>query len=190
VLDLTAAALTEIGNLAIVAPGVLGAIFVLWSTKMRQAASAWSVTFFVIFVLTVILKTISDKLGDSFVGTPFHLSHGAPSGHMAMSMAGYGGLAVLCLVRGRGVIRALVPIIAVVVIVTVGVTRVLVHAHTPADVMTATVVSAGPLAWLAKVVADEVGEAGTSLWPPTIVLVTVSAICYCAGLRFSSSSVF
>jgi len=189
-LGITASGITEIGNLSVVAPGMVCAVFVFWSCRAQRMAAALAIEFLVVFVVTVVLKAVSDRIGGAFDGTLFHLSHAAPSGHMAVAMAGYGGLGVIWLSRKASALRLMAPLMAVAAIVVVGVTRVLVHAHTPADVISAVVVAALPLVWLARVTADPPVEIDLPLWLATLALVLVAVICFVLGIRFSSSMIF
>src|ERR1700733_2864996 len=90
-------ALTDLGNLAVVGPAAI----VCWYWLLRRWDVAIALRFLWAFTATFAavcgLKVISRLVGDSLVGTPFALSTGAPSGHMAMTTLVYGGMAVLLL---------------------------------------------------------------------------------------------
>lgn len=153
----------------------------------RRLALAFGVSACVIFVVTVGLKAISSGSGGAFAGTPFALSRAAPSGHMAMALAIYGGAGLICRLRGRGAVRMLVPVTCGLAVIVVGVTRVLVGAHTPADVCAAVPVAVGPLMWLARVARR--GEE-PDLRPFLAAMVAVAVAAFALGWRFSSTTVF
>jgi membrane-associated phospholipid phosphatase len=141
-------AVTDLGNLAVVGPAAV----VCWLWLMRRWNSAISLRFLgavlVTFVATCALKALSRLVGETLVGTPFELSTGAPSGHMAMCTIVYGGMAILLLRLNQSPVSLLAAASSVMTLIGVGITRVVVRAHTPADVAIGFLLGCAAVVWL------------------------------------------
>jgi hypothetical protein len=145
-----AVVMTNFGNLAVVGPAAI--VGWLWLARRWGSGTArrFLVPVAVTFVATVGLKLVSHSVGASFVGTPFALSTGAPSGHIEMTTAVYGGLALVLLRRFCEPVGLLAAVLAAITLVGVAVTRVTLHAHTPADVAAGLVIGSIGAIWVAR----------------------------------------
>jgi membrane-associated phospholipid phosphatase len=143
-------ALTDLGNIAVVGPVAI----VCWIWLLRRWDAVIATRFFFAFVATFLaicgLKAVSRWVGGSMTGTPFELSAGAPSGHMAMTTLVYGGMAVLLLRLRRSPISMLAAACSMVILIGVGVTRVILQAHTPADVAVGFALGCASAAWVCR----------------------------------------
>jgi membrane-associated phospholipid phosphatase len=141
-------ALTDLGNLAVVGPAAIVCWY--WLLRRWDVSIAWRFlcAFAATFAAVCGLKVVSRMVGDSLVGTPFALSTGAPSGHMAMTTLVYGGMAVLLLRLDRSPISLLAAVFIAITLIGVGVTRVILQAHTPADVVIGFGLGCASAAWV------------------------------------------
>ncbi len=185
---MTAGFVTEWGNLAVTGPGGVAAVLAVWLLVGRTVAGPYGLTILAVFTATVLLKLVSARFGGSVDGGWLHFSHGAPSGHMGMALAVYGGAALLCTELGRGWLRVCVPAVAVALIAAIGVTRVVVHAHTPTDVVAALFVAGLPLYWLHRRIAAAGTPGNAALWVMLLALSAASGLAHATGLRFDSST--
>ena len=182
-------AVTNLGNLAVVGPvAVLVWVWLLWRRGLWAALRyQWPVA--ATFAVTLGLKLISRAVGGELQGTPFELSDAAPSGHMSMGTVVYGGVALMLLRRGPEPVSLLTALLVLIVLVGIGVTRVILGAHTPADV-TAGLLIGGPCAvWVGLVAVvpprESVREAAE-----LVLLVTAAVVLIClTGLQFDSGAV-
>jgi membrane-associated phospholipid phosphatase len=182
-------AITNLGNLAVVAPvAVLVWVWLLWHRGLGAAIRyQWPVA--TAFFVTVILKLVSREAGGSLVGTPLELSHGAPSGHMAMSTVVYGGVAMMLLRRGPEPISLLTILLVAATLVGVAVTRVLLNTHTPADVAAGLLIGAVCAVWAGRVAEVPARETVRDITQLVLLVVVVVLIMQFSGLRFDSAEV-
>ncbi len=180
-------ALTDLGNLAVVGPAAI----VCWFWLLRRWDTATALRFLFAFVATFVaisgLKVASRWTGGGFAGTPFELSTGAPSGHMAMTTLVYGGMAVLLLRLRRSRISLVAAAFSIFTLIGVAVTRVILQAHTPADVAVGFAVGCVSAAWVCR------GAASSSNRPVqhTIELLAALAVTvllmHLSGFRLDSA---
>lgn len=181
--------ITNLGNLAVVAPtAVLVWVWLVWRRGVGAAIRyQWPVA--VTFVVTVTLKFVSRAQGGVFTGTPYALSIGAPSGHMAMSTVVYGGVAMMLLRRGAEPIVLLSTMLTVCVLAGVGVTRVILHAHTPADVLAGFLVGGTCAVWMGSVAEVPAREPVRYIGELAMMMAGVVLLMHFSGLRFNSTNV-
>ncbi len=142
--------LTDLGNIAVAGAAALAALICLVCVARADLARRFGYAVAIAFVATAALKIVSQNLGPSFAGTIWALGSGAPSGHAAMAVVTYGGIAVLAARAGRGPPRAVALGLALAIVAAVAITRVTLHAHTPADVAAGLLVGTMSLAPLAR----------------------------------------
>jgi membrane-associated phospholipid phosphatase len=182
-----AVAMTNLGNLAVVGPAAIASG--LWLAWRGGRGTAWRFLkpVGVMFALTVGLKLLFRLLGGGFAGTPFALSAGAPSGHVEMTAAVYGGVALVLLRRCRAPICLLAAAPAAIILVGVAVTRVSLHAHTPADVAVGLVIGSICALWVAHGVAMPPDASRRYVTELLALLVVVVVLMQLSGLRVDSA---
>jgi membrane-associated phospholipid phosphatase len=128
-------AITEIGNLAVIGPAAVALVVWIAIRVGRPTALRVLCAIAITFTLTAGLKVVSRNVGGVLAGTPLALSDGAPSGHMSMATVVLGSVAFI-LLRLPGRLTGILSLVLVMItLLGVGITRVLVNAHTPADVV-------------------------------------------------------
>jgi len=182
-----AVVVTDFGNLAVVGPAAVAGW--LWLAWRGGPAAAWRFIgpVAVMFVLMVGLKVLFRLAGGEFVGTPFALSAGAPSGHAEMTAAVYGGLTLALLRRCRGPLCLLAAALTAILLVGVAVTRVTLRAHTPADVAVGLLIGGACAVWIARGL--ELPRAAPRRYAAELValLVVVMALMQLSGVRIDSA---
>ena len=123
--------LTEYGDSAVTLPLAGATLVVLALGEARRMLHGWLLAVAACGLTVALLKVgFSDCADGGLLGRPF-----SPSGHTAMSTLVYGGLAWL-VSGGRGrAVRALSTGAALALALAIGVSRVVVHAHTPGEVV-------------------------------------------------------
>jgi membrane-associated phospholipid phosphatase len=132
---------------------------------------------------------VSRAAGSSLVGTPLELSTGAPSGHMAMSTVVYGGVVLMLLRRGPEPINLLTVLLVVATLIGIAVTRVILHAHTPADVAAGLLIGGACAMWAGRVAEVPPRETVRDVAQLVILLVGIVLLMQLSGLRFDSAEV-
>lgn len=127
--------LTNFGNLAVALPVACVAVLWLWQRRRTDLAMIYGLNVALALAAAVVLKVLSREAGGVLTDTDYPLSDAAPSGHMTAAVAIYGGIAVLFAVSSRGLTPVFAGLLAFILIACVGVTRVTLGAHTPADVL-------------------------------------------------------
>jgi membrane-associated phospholipid phosphatase len=182
-------AITNLGNLAVVGPAAV--IIWLWLLQRRGvwAAIRFQWPILVTFCMIVCLKEVSRSIGGGLEGTPFELSTGAPSGHIGMATVVYGGVALMLLRRGVEPIGLLAAVLAVMALIGIAVTRVILHAHTPADVAVGFVIGGACAIWASR--GSEVPLQEPVRYVAELVLLVIGAVTvmHVSGFRFDSAAV-
>jgi membrane-associated phospholipid phosphatase len=122
--------ITDFGDSAILLPVSALVLAALWLSGARRTAAAWGIA-----VGLACLVMVALKIGLRPCDRTLILELRNPSGHSAFSAVVYGGLALLVAqhVESR-LLRAAIAVLATGWILLIGVSRVAVHAHTPAEV--------------------------------------------------------
>jgi membrane-associated phospholipid phosphatase len=181
--------LTDCGNITVVGPAVIACW--LWLRRRWGAAAAWNFIFPVAlgFAATVALKFVSRWLGGSFGGTAFALSSGAPSGHVEMISAAYGGLAVALLRQSRQPLSLLAGAAVVLLLTGVAITRVTLHAHTPGDVAMGLAIGGAAAVAVARGVTAPAEPSSRQVAELVGLLVCVTLAMQLSGLRIDSGKI-
>jgi membrane-associated phospholipid phosphatase len=182
-------AVTNLGNLAVVGPvAVLVWAWLLWRRGLWAALRyQWPVA--AAFAVTLGLKLVSRAVGGAMQDTPFELSDAAPSGHMAMGTVVYGGVALMLLRRGPEPVSLLTALLVSAMLAGIGVTRVILGAHTPADVLAGLLIGGACALWVGLVAEvpprESVREAAELV---LLVSAAVAMVCL-SWLHFDSGAV-
>ena len=127
---------TDMGDILCVTAVAIVVGFWCWRQLDRLSAAAFALAYLTALTLTTGLKIISAQLwAGPHDSTPMQLSSGAPSGHVVLSIVVYGSAAYFCGRASRAWYAWLGQIVCVLVLVGVAVTRVTLHTHTVADVL-------------------------------------------------------
>ncbi|MBV9782896.1 MAG: phosphatase PAP2 family protein [Acidisphaera sp.] len=180
--------LTDFGNIAVAGPMVMVLVLWFWVARQRRLAQIIAINTACAIAADIVLKEVSRTLGGEFFGTPFQLSTGAPSGHAVMSMVTYGSVAVLFAIGSAGVLRFAAIGLALALIAAVAITRVTLHAHTPADVATGLLLGALFTA-LTAVAARRMRGGWPAMAPLLVGVLIVGLLMQVSGLRLTSSEV-
>jgi len=123
--------ITDLGDTAVTVPLAALMLFFLVVAKEWRLALAWAVAILGCAGAIGGLKVILDACGPSIATAGL----ASPSGHTAMSAAVYGGFAGVVGINLAPPARAALITGAVALIVAMPLSRVLLHAHTPIEVM-------------------------------------------------------
>ena len=121
---------TDFGDSAVTLPLALWVLICLTASGERRAASAWITAIAGAAVAIGLLKLIFGVCGPAI--TAVHVI--SPSGHMAMSTAVYGSLALLITASPSSQNRRLVMVAAAIVIFAIGWSRVVLHDHSRSEI--------------------------------------------------------
>jgi membrane-associated phospholipid phosphatase len=151
---------TDFADQAIVLPIVLVVGLAFAAAGWLEGARAWvlvvGTTFFAVLVAKLIVFATAGALPFDTAG--LH----SPSGHTAAAAVVYGGLlALLAPKRWSG--RFLAPVAAGVFALVIGVTRVVLHYHTPTDVLVGGAAGIAGAVVLARLAGDRPAEMSCSL---------------------------
>jgi membrane-associated phospholipid phosphatase len=134
---------TNLGDAALIVPASLALCIYLWAAGFRRAALAWGGALLscaaLAFLLKVGFRTCHAQLGEFAIVSP--------SGHAALATTLYGSVAVLFARGCRTLAGVAVGLSAAALSGAVGVSRVMLHAHTALEV------SAGLLIGLTSIAA-------------------------------------
>jgi membrane-associated phospholipid phosphatase len=130
--------LTDFADQAVVLPIVVAVGVALLAQGWRRGAVAWALVVVVTFATMVVLKLVFLACSASFGTSHIH----TPSGHVASAAVVAGGLAAV-LLRRRSAVLAMAALAAIVI----GLSRLALGAHSPAEVIIGAAVGlAGALA--------------------------------------------
>ena len=122
--------LTDFADQAVLLPLALVIALALALTGWARGALVWLVAVIITFGLIALLKIILAACGPVHFGGEVQ----SPSGHTAAAAIVYGGLIALIIRRcGAGIGWAMLP--APLVVVLIGLSRIEIGAHTPAEVV-------------------------------------------------------
>jgi membrane-associated phospholipid phosphatase len=143
--------ITNLGDAALLLPGSLALCLVLIGQGHRRAAEAWLLTGGIVIALTVVTKV-------GFYGCGVRQSSWdliSPSGHTSFSAIFYGSCAVLA-ANGRSQYqRVLIHAGAVLLVGLIGISRVLMEAHTWPEVMVGAVLGGGGVALFGHLLSND-----------------------------------
>lgn len=122
--------ITDFGDTGVVLPLAILVTCLIWYAESVRAAWLFSRTVLGCFIVMTVLKVLFLSCGHYL-----HWGIASPSGHASMSAVFYGSLAAVLWVQVAPRWRALVPLAAITLIVAVAVSRVLLHDHTPQEVL-------------------------------------------------------
>jgi len=191
--------LTDFADAGVMVPVCTTTAVTLLLFRQRQIALSWIAVTAAVWALMLVLK-LSGHICETLACTPPGFGVVSPSGHVAASSAAYGGLLGLMFrSAGRSMRQSCVAAVAIATVV--GVTRVVLHEHTIAEVIVGGVVGvAGAIlftsaarGWLSGrrralllgvVAASMMLFHGTHLtWEPEIRAITSSAVQSIEGSR-------
>jgi membrane-associated phospholipid phosphatase len=135
--------ITDFGEATLLIPaaGLVGVY--LWLRGMRKVALVWATAFALCMLATVVLKVGFNACGDRLEW----LGIRSPSGHVSLSVTFYGCLALLVGQSLNFRWRTVVYVLALVAVVAIMASRLLLHAHTPAEVLVGILIGAGCLGY-------------------------------------------
>lgn len=141
---------TDFGDSAVTVPLALLTLVFLAAGRQSRVAFDWVLAIGGCAVAIGVLKLVFGACGSRESITAIV----SPSGHTAISTAVYGSLAVLIGARLRPARRHVLYIAAAVAIVIIGVSRIALDDHTPAEVVLGLVVGASAVALFRARLAD------------------------------------
>ncbi len=158
--------LTNFGDSAVTLPLAAAALALFALSGSVRLLRAWLLVVAASGITVALLKIgFSDCAAAGPLGRPF-----SPSGHTAMSTLVYGGLALLASAGRPAIVRVAALIPALVLALGIGVSRIVVHAHTPAEVVAGFAIGGGALLLLHR------ATAGATLRLPPLALVAVALV--------------
>jgi membrane-associated phospholipid phosphatase len=158
--DMTAwlIALTDFGDLAVLIP--VSAVILIWLVhNSSRAAPRWIFALSVCIGLTALLKI-------AFHACPPADNMHSPSGHTSFSTLVYGALTLVSATAWPGLHRVLVIVGGAGLILAIGVSRLLLDAHSVAEVGLGLVIGAVSLAMFSR---QYVQAPTTKMWPLLVV---------------------
>lgn len=137
--------ITDAGDLLVTGPLVLGLFALLWLAQARRAALGLAAGLAVCVGLLLVLKLLLLTCGAAWSA-----DIRSPSGHTGVSTYIYGSYAIV-LGRLLGPVRTpLIALPCVLWIAAIGVSRIVLHAHTPIEVLVGLLIGANALLLFAR----------------------------------------
>jgi membrane-associated phospholipid phosphatase len=171
--------LTDFGNAVILVPLCLAVAVWIGSRVSLRYALLWLACVGAVTVTTALLKIW-------FIGCHYDVSgiH-SPSGHTSFSVMAYGGSTIVLGAGAPDVQRKLMTIACLLWVLCIGITRVLVHAHTPQEVVAGYVVGGVGVAIFAALYRAD-SRPGTAAILATALAATVLAVLPLSQVSFES----
>ena len=170
---------TELGDSGLILPASIALAAYLFYAKSGRAALVWGSTLLLCAALTIVVKLCFHACG----GGLSMLDIRSPSGHASLATTFYGSCALMVFAeKDRRWLRILVLAGSVLVVAAVAASRVLLRAHTAAEVTVGLMIGVCCIAWFASRYLE--GPAKALRWEPAIVL-SVVAVAATLGLHFS-----
>jgi membrane-associated phospholipid phosphatase len=139
-LNAAATWITDFGDSAVLLPIAAAVLVILLVSHSRRSAISWAVAVGLCLATMVMLKLAMHACGRVVVPSGAITS---PSGHAALSVMVYGGLAALAIMTlQRASYRILIGLAASIVIGAIAVSRVILLAHSVAEVVLGLIVGA------------------------------------------------
>jgi membrane-associated phospholipid phosphatase len=158
------AALTDFGDAAVLIPVASAMLVWLWFGDARSAAWWWAASVGLCVGLTALLKIF-------FYGCPPVTDVHSPSGHTAFSILVYGSLTLVTAMQGKGLRRPLAVAVGSGLILTIAASRLLLDAHSLAEVGLGLVIGTISLVLFSRNLPRRYRQA--KVWP---LLVTVGVL--------------
>jgi membrane-associated phospholipid phosphatase len=141
--------LTDFGDTAVTVPLAILVLGVLLAAKQLRLAIGWGLVIIGVAAATAGLKLAFTVCGYKLAGSGVM----SPSGHTAMSVAVYGGLAAVVAASRNGRGRAAVIAMAGVFTIAIALSRIIVGYHTPIEVAVGLMVGVAALGAMTLVAA-------------------------------------
>jgi membrane-associated phospholipid phosphatase len=176
--------LTNFGDLAVAMPVALCAALFFYYRDRGDLALIYGLNVVLAIAAATVLKLIFAATDATLWQPVLGMSNSAPSGHVVDAVAVYGGLAVLVGLTSRGLARFVLGLFAVALITCVSVTRIIIGAHTPGDVVAGLIVGAAAVALIG--VACRRGAPTTGGFYLVLLLIAVTGFMQFTGIHLSS----
>ena len=137
--------ITDLGDVALLAPASAVLFVYLLCLKRAHTAAIWALTVALCAALTLLGKVMF-HFGDAYF--PF-LGVRNPSGHVSVSTAFYGCGALLVGTHAKPWMRLAIGLASTALIAAVAASRILLHAHTPSEVVVGLLIGLCCVAWFA-----------------------------------------
>lgn len=134
---------TDLGDATLLAPASALLLIYLLCLKATRTATIWLTTVALCAALTIALKLVF------LACAPYVplLAIRSPSGHTSMSMTFYGCWALMVAGNKDQLTRIALLSVGLTLVICVAVTRVIIHAHTPSEVLAGFFIGAICVAW-------------------------------------------
>ncbi len=183
--------ISAFGNPVVALPAAAVLTLLLFHARHVRVAINYVTAIVGLFISAAILKIISRSLGESFVGTPWHLSIGAPSGHASLSTIVYGGAAAILLHAAGRLGAAGAFLLFLILLSGIAVTRITLGTHTPMDVVTGIILGMIFVVPVAIAAARETWDVRPLNAVVVVVgMMLVAFVANVSGLRITSDIVF
>ena len=139
--------ITDLGDAAFLLPAAVVVALHLFLSKSVRAAVIWLSAVFLCGILTIWAKLIFHVCGDQLLGWQI----ASPSGHTSLSTTFYVCGAVLMSQERARWTRIALMLGGILVVVAIGVSRIRLGAHTPAEVFAGWVIGLFCVAWFAAI---------------------------------------
>ena len=177
--------LTNFGDLAVSMPVALGVALFFYYRDRTDLALIYGLNVVLAVAAAMVLKLVFAATNATLWEPMLGMSNGAPSGHVVDAVAVYGGAAILVGLTSQGAARIVLGLIATALIVCVGLTRIILGAHTPGDVVAGLIV--GGAAVILIGIACRRGAPTGGVAYLLLLLIAVAGVMQYSGLHLSST---
>lgn len=136
---------TNLGDPALLIPASALLLAYLVLARLWWAATAWMTALALCVALTILAKIVFGLCGAQFSIADIQ----SPSGHTSLSATFYGCAALMISAAERQRTQLILFITSMLLVVAIGITRVLLHAHTPEEVFLGFAIGLCCVAWFA-----------------------------------------
>jgi membrane-associated phospholipid phosphatase len=176
--------LTEFGDPALIVPASIVLLGYLFYLKSARAAVSWGSTLLLCAAMTILLKFCFIACGGGLLPV---LDIRSPSGHASLATTFYGSCALMvCAEKERAWLRAFVLVGSALLVAAVAASRILLRAHTAAEVTAGFIIGVCCVAWFALRYLD---RPMPSLRLEPVILVAAVAALATSGLHFSLETI-
>ena len=141
--------ITDLGDTAVTVPLALLMLCFLAAARRRRLAIGWAVAILGCAGVIAGLKLVLNACGNPIAG----IGLASPSGHAAMGAVVYGGFAAVIGANLAGPARTAVIVGAAALIIAMPLSRIVLHVHTPIEVVVGLAVGLAALAIIVSVAA-------------------------------------